>query len=327
VTAKGPAWPRANEPWTRTEDSVSLTAYLGLVVREVRANGWLSRKASQEQGGQSSADAAWTRMRPSPMSGKAPEVADEDEVALATSAVAWACATIEASDYMHNIRAVALSGSAEASTLGLAASIWTVYERAMEREIERRQKRASVASSEWQGKVDASTGVLFLTVTKILDLETDFGVSHLHMMQDEAGNAFKWFASSARLEIGTLYRVEGKVKKHDEYQGIKSTVLTRCEASDPYRACVVLSQAMQRLHPMLACGLLTQRGADLFEGDASTLTFARDHYLGVRGASAAKAAQRLTTVIATVLPRARVGASCGGLLAGTDARGRPLYAT
>ncbi len=285
----------------RRVDSYSLVAYLALVVREVRAQGWLSRKAASEQGKQSSADAAWQRICPSPLSGRRAELADEDEVTMATSAVAWACATTEESDYMHNVRAVALSGSVDPSTMGIGASIWTAYERAMNREVEMRQKRASVAASQWQGTIDASIGPLFLTVTRVLDLDSDFGVTHLHMMQDAAGNAYKWFASSTRLEDGKLYRVEGKVKKHDEYKGIKNTVLTRCDASDPTKAVVILSQAMQRLYPGLATGALRQVSSDLFEGDLATLTVARDHYMGVKGASATKAAQRLQAALATVI--------------------------
>lgn len=290
--------------WGRRTDSESLIAYLGLVVREVRAEGWLSRKAAREQEKFSSADQAWDRMHPSPMSGRSPQVADEAEILLATSAVAWACDLAGTSDYEHNVRAVALSGSVEPSTLGLAASIWTAYERAMEREVERRQKLSTLAHSEWQGIVDRSTGVLFLHVTKVLDLESEYGVTHLHMMQDERGNAFKWFASSTRLDVGTLYRIEGKVKKHDEYQGIKSTVLTRCTASDPSKAIVSLSQAMQKL----AGGDLglAQVGSDTFEGEAAALLQARALYAQIKGSSAAKALARLDAAVATIATAAGV---------------------
>jgi hypothetical protein len=231
------------------------------------------------------------------MSGKRAEIADEEEIALATSAVAWACDLAGTSDYEHNLHAIALSGSVEPSTSGLAASMWIAYEREMQREVERKVRLVSVAGSTWQGTVDAPTGVLFLTVTKVLDLDGEFGVSHLHLMQDDRGNAFKWFASSERLDVGTLYRIEGKVKKHEDFKGIQSTVLIRCSASDPTQANVILSPAMRKLYT--PSGLVPIVG-DVFQGTAETLRQARDGFAQIKGKSAERAVARIEAALATI---------------------------
>lgn len=72
--------------------------------------------------------------------------------------------------------------------------------------------------------------VFELTVTKLRDINTDFGTSVLFIMEDEKGNAFKWFASKdTGMEVGKRYKIKGTVKAHDEYQGRKQTSLTRCK--------------------------------------------------------------------------------------------------
>lgn len=58
--------------------------------------------------------------------------------------------------------------------------------------------------------------------------ESHFGISYLHKMIDSAGNIFKWFSSNKQLEVGKTYQMKATVKKHDEFQGVKETLVTRC---------------------------------------------------------------------------------------------------
>lgn len=83
--------------------------------------------------------------------------------------------------------------------------------------------------SKWVGMVGAKVEVEVEVVFK-KNIVSYYGESVLHIMKDATGNEFKWFATSASLDKGTRYVVTGKVKKHDEYNGTKSTVLTRCKA-------------------------------------------------------------------------------------------------
>ncbi len=288
----------------RGADTDSLEVYLGLVVREVRANGWLSRTVARERGQSATADEAMERLHPgieAQRAGKRPELPTDDEIALARSALAWAREMTGTSDYEHNVKIVALTGAVKAKTAGIAASIWPAYERAMAREIERRANRASVAGSTYQGTVDSPI-VVFVTITKVLDLESEYGVSHLHLMQDEQGNAYKWFASSERLNVGDFVKLAGRVKKHEEYNGICSTVLTRCAASDPHLGVASLTETMLKLVDLSSfAGLEVLDGGRVVRGSASVLRALRDAFMAHK--KGVKAAQRVTEALVGVFER------------------------
>jgi hypothetical protein len=55
----------------------------------------------------------------------------------------------------------------------------------------------------------------------------DSGKSTLHMFVDAFGRNYKWFTSSADMNIGDKYQVTATIKGEDDYKGVKSTVLTR----------------------------------------------------------------------------------------------------
>lgn len=251
-------------------DVLSLPEFLGLVVREVRANGWLSRKAAREsyEPKRATADLVWERAFPSPLSGRKRETADEDEMVLARGAVVWALSLdgrTDLSDYEHNVLVRAKAGYVDSKAAGIAASIWIAFEKSKAREIERRERRerfASIRGSRFQG-TEGEKIERFLTVQRIYDIQTDFGASYLHLFQDSAGNAYKWFASSERLTPGEMYRVSGTVKRHERRalgkdEGapeIETTVLTRCAASDPYVGVVKVGKAAIKLVDPGSCGL------------------------------------------------------------------------
>ncbi len=51
-------------------------------------------------------------------------------------------------------------------------------------------------------------------------------------MRDGDDNVFTWFASGYQnLKRGDRVSVRGTIKKHDEYQGTKQTILTRCKVT------------------------------------------------------------------------------------------------
>ena len=59
--------------------------------------------------------------------------------------------------------------------------------------------------------------------------DTQFGTTWVHNFKDAAGNILIWKTSACSgFEKDTL-RIKGTIKAHDEYNGIKQTVLTRCK--------------------------------------------------------------------------------------------------
>ena len=68
----------------------------------------------------------------------------------------------------------------------------------------------------------------------IVEFETTregfYGTTHIIKVRSIDGNVFTWFASGYQsLHRGDRVAVRGTVKKHDEYQGVKQTILSRCK--------------------------------------------------------------------------------------------------
>lgn len=231
----------------------ALLTFLGVACAAIRERGWLSRTKAREQDrlGQATADtvANYLNARNETESRRfVGEIKDAD-CTRAAAALAYAEQHFEAaeeagtelSDYEHNLRLIVQGGSVNFRASGLAASLVAFSERLQGREMERRR----AAQSEFQGEIKQH-GVWTLIVTRVIDIESEqFGVSHLHLMQDEHGNRFTWKTGTASLTVGYVYRVVGTVKEHKTWlprekqqaindgatimdPGIKQTVLTRC---------------------------------------------------------------------------------------------------
>ena len=57
--------------------------------------------------------------------------------------------------------------------------------------------------------------------------------NQLVKMEDDAGNSYTWFNSSAtEMEEDVTYYIVGKIKKHEDYRGRKSTRLTHVRAEE-----------------------------------------------------------------------------------------------
>jgi len=159
-----------------------------------------------------------------------------DARADAEAALAWITGDENASpksDYIHSIRVLALRGWVTWKDFGFACSILTTWRLAVERldEVNRREeaRRTAAADSDYVGTV-GERRPFDLRVNSIKELPSDWGVTVLHLMEDREGNRFKWWASDKRLdpnESGEYLNVKGTIKAHDEYNGVKETVINR----------------------------------------------------------------------------------------------------
>lgn len=158
---------------------------------------------------------------------------------LADETLAWAqeIPPTTGDDYLANLRVLAheetisATGKKAHRTLGLAVSMVSAYQRHTQREQEReerRQREAETAkTSEYIGEA-GKRGEFTLRLTGKRYLDSQYGVTTLHLFQDLDGNQAAWFASSADLEEGRTYRIKATVKRHEEYKGVKRTTLSRC---------------------------------------------------------------------------------------------------
>ena len=93
---------------------------------------------------------------------------------------------------------------------------------------------------------------LTLTFDKSFCFEGAYGFTYIHLFYDDEGHQFKWSSSNGtykveydktadfggieycEFEIGHKYLMKGTVKAHNEYKGVKQTVITRCKVLDDF---------------------------------------------------------------------------------------------
>lgn len=144
-------------------------------------------------------------------------------------------------DYVLNMKAVAAGKMVSSRNIGLLASAPQAWAKALERSLIRERENSAYADSVHFGTApDRAKGIkgsretLTVEIKAIKYLDSDYGVTTLYTMITEEGNVVKWFASNDTLgeEIGARYVIRGTVKKHDVWEGMNSTVLTRCSIVD-----------------------------------------------------------------------------------------------
>lgn len=71
------------------------------------------------------------------------------------------------------------------------------------------------------------------TLASIHTYETHFTyygkTNYIYKFTDENDNTIIWKTSNKYLEEGKIYQIKGRIKEHNEYNGDKQTVLTRCK--------------------------------------------------------------------------------------------------
>jgi hypothetical protein len=137
------------------------------------------------------------------------------------------------SDYVLNLKAVAAGKAVSRRNIGLLASAPQAYARHQERSLIREREASIYKDSQYVG-AEKERLELTVEVKAIRYLESDYGSKTLYTMVTEDGNVVKWFASSERLgeNVGARFKIRATVKSHDEWEGMKTTKLTRCSVID-----------------------------------------------------------------------------------------------
>lgn len=142
------------------------------------------------------------------------------------------------STYVDNLKVAASVDFVTDKQVGILASAPQSYIRHLETAAERKAKEA-----QWAAEKAAKQASDYLapkgtkkvrvegTITGIRYIPGDYGTTVLYTILTKDGNLVKWFASREALgeAEGREVVIEGTVKDHEEYNGIKSTVLTRCK--------------------------------------------------------------------------------------------------
>lgn len=84
------------------------------------------------------------------------------------------------------------------------------------------------SKSEYQGEVGTWIEQE-VKIIKNIAVESHYGNSHMHIMEDANENVYVWTTASKNLEVGSKVFMKMKVKEHKEYDGVKQTVVYYCK--------------------------------------------------------------------------------------------------
>ncbi len=136
-------------------------------------------------------------------------------------------------DLERNCNSLALSGYAKAKHFGYLAYMPVAYERYLERkarEEKRKAERLTETASEHVGAVGQRITFTAATAKLLTSWEGTYGTTYLYKFTDEQGNVFIWYASRG-IETHDGMTLKATVKDHNERDGVKQTVVTRCKAA------------------------------------------------------------------------------------------------
>lgn len=222
-----------NMPSGSVERYFEIEEYLNFVAEEIKQNGWKSRSNAMEWGCTSSADLALIEMFPS-VGYKAEYKPSEESKRLVEKALNWIRTEAEVKEdnqYMYNLNLLCSLEYFKYKNIGIVASLITTYQRAVENEIKRkiREEQNSNIVNEYLGNIkDKITQPVTVLLKRYCEGQYP---STLYRFVTDDGYILTWFASGTNevLDQGDKGIITGTIKDHQEYQGNKQTVLTRCK--------------------------------------------------------------------------------------------------
>lgn len=133
---------------------------------------------------------------------------------------------VENNNYLHNLSVLLNGTDATPRDVGILASVFAAYERG--KEDKAKAEDGAKKSNDWVGKPGDKLDKVKVMVVNAHIIDGYYGENQIVKMEDDAGNSYTWFNSGAnRMEKDSTYYIKGTIKKHDEYRGRNTTVLTR----------------------------------------------------------------------------------------------------
>ena len=130
--------------------------------------------------------------------------------------------------YYNNLKTVLANEYVPLDKLGLLVSAPKAISRYYESKKMQEEKEKLAKSSNYIGAVGEKISVNFISGREVACCETQFGPLHIYEFKDANGNTVVWKSSSSK-DIPESGIVAGTVKAHEEYNGIKQTVILRAK--------------------------------------------------------------------------------------------------
>jgi len=157
----------------------------------------------------------------------------EDATKMAHDALAWIAEQDDSkSSYLHNLKLVCSMKEIKRCHYGILASLIPTWNKSLVREAEREEKRKIEVSSKHVGEIGERTTFEIASTEIVTSWETDYGTMWLVKFVTVDGNVLMWRSSSIHNlpdDYGTIKKIVGTIKDHDEFRGIKQTFINRCK--------------------------------------------------------------------------------------------------
>lgn len=218
---------------------LSLEHFLYFVAEECEKNGYVSSSKGRDECIPTTGFLALVAMHKAANHYPEKAVVDKYENEV-SSAMEWAKNNTDTDEYYISIRTLAHSGYIEPKEANFAASILRCYriEQAKLKKAARKQAELDKKKvSEYQGNIGDKIQFIATSVKMICAIDGMYGTTYLYEFIDVDSNVYIWYASRALNDLSfefkeaTTFAVSGTVKNHEEYRGVKQTVLTRCKVA------------------------------------------------------------------------------------------------
>lgn len=130
--------------------------------------------------------------------------------------------------YYNNLKVIVSNEYIPLNKLGLLVSIPKAIDRYEEEKKRQEEKERLAAESDYLGSVGEKISVNFVSGREVACCETQFGLLHIYEFKDANGNTVVWKSSSSK-DIPESGVVAGTVKAHEEYNGVKQTIILRAK--------------------------------------------------------------------------------------------------
>ena len=198
----------------------------------VKQGAYITRKQTEITKGFATSEYAWTSLFPPKKSDKSDFIPltetppGESLFSHVIDSLAELDTQKNKTSFEHNVLVACRQEMIARRDIGLVAAAIMLYEKNLIKKIDLKKNQESA----WVGAVKEKRE-FDVVVYKKLGFETAFGYMRMILMKDTAGNVFMWKTGtgfSGNISVGDNIKIKGTIKKHDEYQGVKQTILTRC---------------------------------------------------------------------------------------------------
>jgi fructose-specific component phosphotransferase system IIB-like protein len=221
---------------------INVRVFLANVSLMISINGWVSKKDSEMRDASPTASVALSNM----FAREKRIPYTEKDLKLADEAIEWAKNLPGKTDYEYNLSVLAKESHIEYRSTGMVASMIPGYLRFKEQEFKREEAKKALGpkTNEYIGNVGDRVKNIKATLYGFNSFNGNYGTTYLYKFRTEEGYTLVWFASEGAAEkLGLSANdavnrtpvtiLAGTVKKQQEYNGEKQTVLTRCKITSP----------------------------------------------------------------------------------------------